>query len=205
MELYYNFNNIYIFRVLGNIRIKLLNEYDNLNNKTNLYDYITFKNSNMFIKVKNKHNFIIPYDKCYLSLSYNSISKYPEIECIYQEYIPLFISQPETNININLLEKFNIKPKSLLYKELTNINMQEIEHIYENENINDNEYEIDICNNINNKKIIYPSIIFQDNRQIYLSNNNIDIYSDSTNSDSEYDYNNNYFTDISLSDDSLYN
>ena len=178
MELQTIISSIYTFRVIGNMRIKLLCEYD-LTKKYKLCDYISFNRGEMFIKLKNIHNYHITYDKCYLALSYNTNDKYPNIECVYKDdYVPMYMSQPDNFVSADVLNWFNIKDNTLLYRELTNIAPSIIDENY------DSVYEPYNYDVINKKDIIYPSIIFRDNLIKKINTNKISSHYDDI---SEYD------------------
>jgi hypothetical protein len=185
--------NTYIFRIVGNMRIKILQDYSDAISDIK---YISFKSGEMYIDVKNSHQYNIPYDKCYLALSYN---KQPNIECVYytNSYIPLYISQPNKPINDDTLKKYKIKPNTILYNELSIINYKEHElgdELLIDDLLIDELYET-------KKRIIYPSIIFNNNDYIYLPKKQSYV-----NNESDYDDDiDDYFTDISASDDPLYN
>lgn len=195
-------NDTYIFRIMGNMRIKLLCDYEShilSKNKSDNVEYITFKNGSMYIEVTNLYNFQIPYDKCYLALSYKKDQ--PNIECIYKydhndSYIPLFISQPDKTPNFEILKKYNIKPNTILYNELIIPNTQE----YFECDLDDNQYyDLDHSYNYKNNKTVYPSVIFTNDDLIHLLKNKTECYDNTYIDDKDV-----YFTDISLSDDSLY-
>ena len=160
-----------IIKISGNARIRILNDYDN-----GLIDkkYISFKDGNMFITSSNIDNINIPDYKCHILFEY--INKCPNILCIwnYDDYIPYHL-HPDKNVNLKILDEFNINKKSLLYQELSQINANEISTAEsKNEEILYADY---ICDRFideviprKNKKIRYPSYIHINGEFIRINN-----------------------------------
>jgi hypothetical protein len=198
MELYNVNNTIYTFRVTGNTRLKLIQEFYINKNSTNECTNLRINSSqDMYIMVTNTQNFAIPYDKCYLTLSYDIISKinsgkkYPDISCVYKppDYIPLYVSQPDTSDKNSIhmgLKYFDIKPQTKLYNAL----ISDVSDYEPYDETYDEPYDFLTRKN---SKINYPTIAFDNGEIIHLIKKEklIEIDTDEEN----------YFTDISVSDE----
>jgi hypothetical protein len=169
MELISVINNRSIFKISGNARIKILNDYcRGLINKNN----ILFKNGNMFVTSSNLENINVPDYKCHVLFDY--FDKLPNVSCIwdYDGYIPYYL-HPNKNINLKILDEFDIKKNSVLYQYLSQINPTESNP----EEILDKDYtcdrfieDLDLNSNMYYKKTIYPSYIHNDGEFIRINN-----------------------------------
>jgi hypothetical protein len=185
MELYEINNGVYTFRVTGNTRLKILQEFYEEGcgytfNDVNTPKWVNFKKNIMYITITNKQNFIIPYDKCYLTLKYNFYKEtnsdkyllnnstietvYPDISCVYNtpDYIPIYVSQPNM-VNMrpitDVLNHFNIISNDKLYSDL-------IYDPYENENETENIYETLYPQGFSEHKTLYPQG-FSEHKTLY--------------------------------------
>jgi hypothetical protein len=191
MELISVINNRSIFKISGNARIKILNDYGNESiNKNN----ISFKDGNMFVISSNLENINIPKFKCHILFEY--INKCPNILCIwnYDDYIPYY-SQPDKNINLLILDEFGIKENSALYQDLSQINPNESnpEEMLHKDYICDRFIEnLDLNSNIPYKNVTYPSFTHADGKFIRINNTKKKSSGDRVQSDpdisSDYEY-----------------
>jgi len=192
MELHEVKNKTYTFQITGNTRHKILNEVP----KNNIF----FKHGEMYIKTTNPHNFSIPYNKCGILFKYSESSDIkPAIECIWTDYIPLYIIQPTESIDPNILQEFGISHTTHLYKDLLNIDKDEYDKQLNKYNqYLDKEHMYRQTNSISHtKKIIYSSFIFKYDKPICIDNKVQDECSDYEEYTSESDD----FTDTYASDD----
>lgn len=192
MELYDVNRDTYTFRITGNTRHKILNEI----HKNDIY----FKHGEMYMNATNPNNFTITYNKCGILFKYTGKpDSKPIIECLWEDYIPFYITQPNKIINLNILQEFGIDPTSYLYKNLLNINIDEYVKQISDYNQNLDKEQMSVYNNDITyiKKISYPSFIIKHDKPIYINNNVSDAYSDYE----DYMSESNGFTDTYTSDD----
>jgi hypothetical protein len=165
MELINNINNQMVFKLTGNSRIQVLNDYGSGSiNKNN----ISFKDGNMFVTSSNSEHINVPDHKCHILFDY--LDKIPNVLCVwdYDGYMPYYI-QPSKNIDLKILDEFGIKENTTLYKDLSQINWVE----NKNEEILHKDYMCDrfiedLGSGITHKNITYPSYIHTKKEFIHI-------------------------------------
>lgn len=146
-------NNIYIFKVSGNSRLRILNDYEQkLISKSN----IQFRNNDMFIRIHAAFKVDL-YNKNYYLLKYYNGELFATACWKYTEFTPSYVIYPIAAIANKTFNDFNIASNV----ELCNNLIIDEREKNKNDEIMDNEY--------NNEEYVNGSVSSYSDCDSYIS------------------------------------